>query len=250
MSEDEGAWIIVGRRNERRPSQGFSCISACSPVCAGPAPSPPSLYPPPRSIKALTRARAEVSQLAQALHERLLLFQGEHSFSRFLLLGIGTPASSAPARYQLALALELREFLSLELHVHDPALCADDVALLLHEHCKLLDGSQASQFYSCDEAEVRLISYMPHCAKELYDNVLAANWNTSSLQRLVLIGNSFSAYADKGHTSLVALASAFATEYALLRLCSNSKTWPVGSFNDTATIHFDARRMGSLEFFT
>ncbi|WFD25862.1 hypothetical protein MNAN1_000829 [Malassezia nana] len=37
--------------------------------------------------------------------------------------------------------------------------------------------------------------YMPHCPKELYENVLRANWDRQRLQTLVLCGNELDMYA-------------------------------------------------------
>uniref|UniRef100_A0AAV1TZX1 SRR1-like domain-containing protein n=1 Tax=Peronospora matthiolae TaxID=2874970 RepID=A0AAV1TZX1_9STRA len=40
------------------------------------------------------------------------------------------------------------------------------------------------------------VFFMPHCAKVLYENVLACNWGLA-VKQLVIIGNSFSAYGDR-----------------------------------------------------
>jgi len=37
---------------------------------------------------------------------------------------------------------------------------------------------------------------MPHCELELYDAVLAANWDAARLSALAILGNSFNDYAD------------------------------------------------------
>lgn len=38
--------------------------------------------------------------------------------------------------------------------------------------------------------------FMPHCPKELYANLLLANWTPSSLSRLIIIGNSFTGITE------------------------------------------------------
>jgi hypothetical protein len=40
------------------------------------------------------------------------------------------------------------------------------------------------------------VFFMPHCGKELYDNLLWANWDKDSLANVVIVGNSFAHYAE------------------------------------------------------
>ena len=42
----------------------------------------------------------------------------------------------------------------------------------------------------------RTLFYMPHCAVELYNNLLWANWSAAGLRHLIILGNSFSDYDD------------------------------------------------------
>jgi len=39
--------------------------------------------------------------------------------------------------------------------------------------------------------------FMPHCDRNLYENVLRANWTQERLQNMLLIANCFSEYVDK-----------------------------------------------------
>lgn len=40
------------------------------------------------------------------------------------------------------------------------------------------------------------VYFMPHCGKELYDNLLWANWDKDLLADVVIVGNSFAHYAE------------------------------------------------------
>ena len=42
--------------------------------------------------------------------------------------------------------------------------------------------------------DARTHFYMPHCPLRMYSNLLWANWGEDSLQRLVILGNTFSNY--------------------------------------------------------
>ena len=42
----------------------------------------------------------------------------------------------------------------------------------------------------------RTLFFMPHCPKWLYHNVLASNWSRESLRRVIIVGNSFTVYAQ------------------------------------------------------
>ena len=46
-------------------------------------------------------------------------------------------------------------------------------------------------------ADAPTVVFMPHGSAVMYHNFCLANWSVDQLQRIVLIGNSFAAYADK-----------------------------------------------------
>jgi hypothetical protein len=41
------------------------------------------------------------------------------------------------------------------------------------------------------------ILFMPHCDRNLYENVLRANWTKEGLQNMLLVANRFSEYVDR-----------------------------------------------------
>lgn len=199
---------------------------------------------PPRSVAALARARAVAAPLASALVVQLLSAAASPQAFRVLLLGIGQPAVGAAARFQLALSLELAETLAVvapfgsaaPLAVHDPALCAEDVALLSQAGCRLLGAAEAAAAHAVDDCALLVV--MPHCPRELYEAVLRANWRAVALRRLYLLGNSFAAYAERDSGGLVARAAAFCAETLLLPLVDNVSDWPATALNDTVLMTF------------
>ena len=126
-------------------------------------------------------------------------------------LGVGSFASSASARYQLALALLLRqelqhvlpsgaaedggensETLPRHLDVYDPIFDEAELALLHARGCRVPTRNEEGR-----RAALRpTLFFMPHCGRQLYANLLQANWGAAPLCRLAVLGNSFGAYAD------------------------------------------------------
>jgi flagellar biosynthesis protein FliQ len=45
--------------------------------------------------------------------------------------------------------------------------------------------------------EEKTLFFMPHCGKAMYNNLLWANWSVDKLEKMAVIGNSFSSYHEK-----------------------------------------------------
>ena len=45
--------------------------------------------------------------------------------------------------------------------------------------------------FEVPDADPAQIFYLPHCPKQLSNNLLWANWSPEKLQKLVVVGNSF-----------------------------------------------------------
>jgi hypothetical protein len=93
------------------------------------------------------------------------------------------------------------------------------------------------------DARERVLFYMPHCDRALYEAVLAANWPDGGLSRVSVLGNSFAAYAER----VVDRASYARTPRldavgAHTRECAVRDTFAIGGvFNNLSlhTFHFD-----------
>jgi hypothetical protein len=105
--------------------------------------------------------------------------------------------------------------------LYDPCLSKEELEVLetvgieaigVNEECKraAVAGEGATLFY------------MPHCARDMYNNVLWANWSVDALSRVLILGNRFSSY-DERHTdaelkckaNFMYLARAFVDEAAI-----------------------------------
>jgi hypothetical protein len=78
---------------------------------------------------------------------------------------------------------------------------------------------------------------MPHCERELIENLLDANWDTASLSKVGILGNSFHSYAQRLSQSDAAQSRVCAAHEskAVLEVALNDRDAPVAdAFNDTS----------------
>ena len=81
--------------------------------------------------------------------------------------------------------------------VYDPVLGEAERAMLRARGCGVPErNEEGRRSVAAAEAEAVTLFFMPHCGRQLYANVLEANWGAQQLARLAILGNSFTAYAD------------------------------------------------------
>ncbi|XP_042409206.1 protein SENSITIVITY TO RED LIGHT REDUCED 1-like isoform X2 [Zingiber officinale] len=134
---------------------------------------------------------------------------------RMVVYGVGSIESSAPSRFQLALAVLLRRDLGPSvpsLEVFDPVLSATECAVLAALGGTVIPVDERGR----REASEPTLFYMPHCEASLYDGLLEVNWRPSCLNRMVVLGNSFTAYDQ--YVELGRSAASAAVEMAARRL--------------------------------
>jgi len=109
-------------------------------------------------------------------------------------LGLGSPSNSRDARAQLAFLLSTCDSCDIErnkVSVYDPVFTEGDVQLLRDLHFNCLTDNTAT--YPILKPT---ILFMPHCDRNLYENMLRENWTKEGLRKMVLIANRFSEYVD------------------------------------------------------
>ncbi|GAB6025401.1 hypothetical protein CHUAL_011146 [Chamberlinius hualienensis] len=112
-------------------------------------------------------------------------------FHTLICYGLGNFSSCIIARYQLALFLCLIEDSGGEGLLYDPAFSIEEATILTKLQCGVIGNNEEGK--RC--VKIPTLFYMPHCAKELYNNLLWANWSPS-LSNLVILGNSFNHMMD------------------------------------------------------
>lgn len=174
-----------------------------------------------------------------------------------LALGLGSPATSAAARCQLAfadlVAARVREMLgggSVRVCAYDPCFTIVDERVLTRDGAReTLSRRRCDEYVSASAGSGEddlVVFYMPHCEGHLYESVVRARWSASALRDFVCVGNTFETYAErwksrnadpeKTRPSHVIAASSIVKSI----LIDPGDTFAVpGAFNDTSVQTFD-----------
>nr|XP_039266813.1 SRR1-like protein [Styela clava] len=115
--------------------------------------------------------------------------------------GLGSVSNSYIARYQLAMLILLLKFLSqrtgnncgnkpIPCYVYDPIFNNFDVAILENFKLKVLSENEEGRRKGSSEHGISIF-YMIHCDKFLYDNLLCENLENRTMDKIIVIGNSF-----------------------------------------------------------
>uniref|UniRef100_A0A1B0DFG6 SRR1-like domain-containing protein n=1 Tax=Phlebotomus papatasi TaxID=29031 RepID=A0A1B0DFG6_PHLPP len=105
-------------------------------------------------------------------------------------LGLGHFAWCASARNQLAFITLIQEELAIpEILFQDPAFTPGEIDILKTLGFDVIPGNLEGKF-DTDPEKIYLF-YLPHCPKQLTNNLLWQNWGTK-LSNIILLSNSFS----------------------------------------------------------
>ncbi|KAJ0979392.1 hypothetical protein J5N97_014866 [Dioscorea zingiberensis] len=203
-------WTIVSHRRHRgcRPSNPNPEMEALNVDPVPPSPWTPMdpCTSPELESKILCKIKSTIHQLKNSrfyarVLDRLRCAEIQSSICRALspasglpmvIYGIGRLASDDFPRIQLALALLLREELPItSIEVFDPVLSASECAVLKTLGLTVLVENEMGRRV----VSAPTLFFLPHCDAALYDNLLSANWEPARLNSIVLLGNSFEAYA-------------------------------------------------------
>ena len=115
------------------------------------------------------------------------------SASLVVCYGLGSIFESRSSRLQLAFALTLRSELGAKLAVFDPILSTNEGAFLA-DRLQCQEAPALQDLRDLDD----LVVYMPHCPHSLYCSLVATTAKKDrGIESLVLLGNSFRAYAAR-----------------------------------------------------
>ena len=108
--------------------------------------------------------------------------------------GLGHLGDCITARFQFALLILIKDVLGLEnekVFLCDPIFYEEEVEIL-----KSFNFNVATENIECMlECTIPTFLYLPHCPKQLSNNLLYSNWNPDSLENLVIFSNSFSNFS-------------------------------------------------------
>ncbi|XP_058118785.1 SRR1-like protein [Anopheles ziemanni] len=109
---------------------------------------------------------------------------------RIICLGLGRFSECSIARYQLAFIRCLRDKANLNerIQFYDPVFSSSEVEILQSLAEAVLQENVEGK-YSAEHC--RTLFYLPHCPKQIVNNVLWKNWQQEHLTNVILLCNSF-----------------------------------------------------------
>lgn len=145
--------------------------------------------------------------------------------------GLGHVSDRIVSRYQLALLLCLRTELQVNVSVQDPGFWSIDKIILKELEFTILDGNLEGKY----KAKSTTLFYLPHCPKQLSNNLLWCNWGLN-LQNCIIISNSFVTITENlskkeltNNANFISDILPYTSEFAII---NTFKFFDV--FNDTA----------------
>jgi hypothetical protein len=125
---------------------------------------------------------------------------GINPVEEIICLGIGKISECAIAKHQLAFILIVRDKFKVQsAKFFDPAHSNSDKNVLKSLECEILAENKEGKY----QATKRTLFYLPHCAKQITNNLLFVNWNAQSLKNLVLVCNSFKSIVESSPERLL-----------------------------------------------
>lgn len=130
------------------------------------------------------------SSVTSSLREAIALLN-KPQINEIICFGIGRIGECLISRYQFALLLLLRDVYVENLLIYDPILSKNDTTILQHFKCTQLVENCEGKY---NVAKTTLF-YMPHCPKQLSNNLLWSNWGLN-LTHCLILSNSFNTIVE------------------------------------------------------
>lgn len=172
--------------------------------------------------------------LISSLKEGLIKLESKN-ISEIVCFGLGRIGECFISRYQFALLLCLRDFYQVKVWVYDPIFSSLDKNILNDLKFFLLQENLEGKYKVSGK---NVLFYLPHCPKQLSNNLLWANWGLN-LGHCILIANSFSSIIEQSSSKSLKTNAEYISKicpYTLeLPVINSFKYFEI--FNDTA-VHF------------
>lgn len=164
---------------------------------------------------------------------------------RIICLGLGKFLECPISRHQLAFIRCLQKELNFDRQIQyfDPVFGRQEVEILEHLNGVVLRENCEGKY----SADVATLFYLPHCPKQISNNLLWRNWSSQSLEKVFLIGNSFAGIIRNSPRRLLEKNAHFILEAEdscrEIEFENNFKHTDI--FNDTSLHYFDASSLRS-----
>ncbi|XP_024939348.1 SRR1-like protein isoform X1 [Cephus cinctus] len=145
----------------------------------------------------LSKVRSTVDEIAVSPYMKVVLDGLNKSLaildiqeiSEILCYGLGNFSEHSSPKYQLALVLALKELYGANVSLYDPIFYSKEIEILRSLGLQVILSNEEGKRCIGDKFT---IVYMPHCAKQLTNNFLFANWSALQLNNCLVWSNSFS----------------------------------------------------------
>lgn len=176
-------------------------------------------------------------KLFELLNDKEIIKTGDDR--ELVCFGLGS-LSSYISRHQLALGLVLaKELKVVSVKYSDPCFSVEDTQVLEDLGIRIITENLEGK-YLCDESYVTIF-YLPHCPKQLVNNLLWRNWKSSLLAKIILITNSFETILERTSSRLLENSAGYIVKINPYS-CENQLPEYQNSpdiFNDLSVISFD-----------
>lgn len=130
----------------------------------------------------------ENSEFLQQSIELLRTAIKERDVKEIICLGIGRIAECSIAKHQLAFISVISKQLSIpDIKFFDPVLSVHENNFLESLNYKVLSENTEGKYLTTHPT----LFYLPHCPKQITNNLLFTNWKPENIENLLLICNSF-----------------------------------------------------------
>lgn len=168
--------------------------------------------------------------------------------NKLVCLGLGHFSDCPIARVQLGFIIALRDSLKpVEVVLQDPAFTDSEITFLKSIDCIVPEENLKGKFKTVTGEQV--LYYLPHCPKQLTNNLLWSNWSEEQLINSILICNSFRELLVNTLEKDIKREAAF-----IQRISEYTSEQPLqvpprhfDSFNDTSIHSFELKELRRLE---
>ncbi|XP_044262199.1 SRR1-like protein [Tribolium madens] len=150
------------------------------------------------TLKRIHEAKSEINSsdlfasAVASLREALTTLSNPN-IKEIICFGLGRIGECMISRYQLGFLLCLKDLHNAEVKIYDPVFTETDRWLLRQFQCEILTENSEGKYRVGDKHTT--IFYMPHCPKQLTNNLLWANWGLN-LNSCIIIANSFNSIIE------------------------------------------------------
>ncbi|CAN7975254.1 unnamed protein product [Ixodes persulcatus] len=182
-------FTVVKKGKRRKPKRAPFQASAAGTPGAEDEPDEANVLRRVAEAEADLVGSAYVQNLQDVLFKSAAFCRDKDSPVRHVVCyGLGSFSRCVNARYQLALLICIRRYLSASSAVvYDPVFTALERRVLASLGFDVLEHNEEGK--RC--VNKRTLFFMPHCGTPLYNSLLWANWTKTSLNNILILGNSF-----------------------------------------------------------